>query len=250
MQQPHHTLPPTLTHNYFLTAGETDAESKMPISLIIERAIEISTEHADALGVGYATLIERNVGWVLTRLSVHIIEYPGINDAYSLTTWIEGFNRASSDRCYCMRDASGRPIAHMRAQWVAIDMAKRTMADLTPYIPSVPVLEPTCPVPRLGKIAAPGLEAVEMPYTFKFSDIDFNRHVNTVMYVRHILNLWPMSYFDAYQIAEFEIAFHHECYCGETVGIRMSQDGPRALAEITRDGVRAIACALRFAPRP
>lgn len=249
MENDHKTLPNTLTRNYFLTAGETDAEGKMPISLIIERVIEVATEHANALGIGYAKLIERNVGWVLTRLSIKVDEYPGINEEYSVTTWIEGFNRLYSDRCFCMRDASGRVIAHVRSMWVAIDMAKRTAADLTPYIDSVPLSPATCPIPKLGKMPPLGEDAVSEPYTFKFSDIDFNRHVNTVMYVRHILNQWPLSYFDSYQIAEFDIAFHQECYCGETVDIRLEQSDLSAHSEIVRDGRRAIACSILFSPR-
>lgn len=244
-------LPQTFTRNYFLTAGETDAEGKMPISLIIQRVIEVATEHANALGIGYAKLIERNIGWVLTRLTIKVDEYLDINSHYSLTTWIEGFNRLYSDRCFCLRDESGRAVAHIRSMWVAIDMAKRTAADLTPYIASVPLCPPSCPVPKpSGKMPPLGPEAESQAYTFKFSDIDFNRHVNTVMYVRHILNQWPLSYFDAYQIAEFDITFHQECYCGETVDIRLQQDGLSAHSEIVRDGRRAIACSILFAPRP
>ncbi|MDE7376949.1 MAG: hypothetical protein K2N16_08870 [Muribaculaceae bacterium] len=249
METVNNTLPNTFTRNYFLTAGETDAEGKMSMSLIIERVIEVATEHANALGIGYAKLIKRNVGWVLTRLSIKVDEYPGINEEYSVTTWIEGFNRLYSDRCFTIRDASGRAIAHIRSMWVAIDMAKRTAADLTPYIDSVPICPPTCPIPKLGKMPPLGEGAESTPYTFKFSDIDFNRHVNTVMYVRHILNLWPLSYFDAYQIAELDIAFRQECYCEETVDIRLEQSGLVAHAEIVRDGRRAIACSLLFAPR-
>lgn len=249
MENDNNDSPKTFTRSYFLTAGETDAEGKMPISLIIERVIEVATEHANALNIGYAKLIERNVGWVLTRLSIKVDEYPGINDEYSLTTWIEGFNRLYSDRCFSMCDASGRTIAHIRSMWVAIDMEKRTAADLSPYIADVPLCPATCPIPKLSKMSALPEAALSTPYTFKFSDIDFNRHVNTVMYVRHILNQWPLSFFDAYQISEFDIAFHQECYCGETVDIRLHQDGLAAHSEIVRDSRRAIACFLLFSPR-
>ena len=50
-----------LSHKYFLTAGESDAEGRMPLTLVAERIIEVATEHANSLGIGYATLITRNL---------------------------------------------------------------------------------------------------------------------------------------------------------------------------------------------
>lgn len=81
------------THSYTLTAGESNAEGVMPLTLLVERIIEISTEHANNLNIGYATLIKQNIGWVLSRLSVEMTSLPTINESYTLTTWIESYNR-------------------------------------------------------------------------------------------------------------------------------------------------------------
>ena len=85
-----------LTNTWFLTAGETDARSLMPITLMAARAIETATEHANALGIGYTELAEHRLGWVLARLSIEVLRYPGINETYSMSTWIEGYNRFSA----------------------------------------------------------------------------------------------------------------------------------------------------------
>lgn len=62
--------PTEYTHKYTLTAGESNACGRMPLTLVTERIIEVATEHANALGIGYAALITRNIGWVLSRLSI------------------------------------------------------------------------------------------------------------------------------------------------------------------------------------
>ena len=118
------------SHNYSLTAGESSAEGRMPLTLVTERVIEVATEHANALGIGYDALIKRNIGWVLSRLSVEMLRYPAINEAYTLTTWIETYNRRFSERNFVMTDAEGNILGHMRTVWVPMDFASRTVADI------------------------------------------------------------------------------------------------------------------------
>lgn len=76
------------SQSYELTAGECDPEGRMPISLLAERLIEVATEHADGLGIGYGALKTINIGWVLSRMSIEMQQYPGINDEYTIASWI------------------------------------------------------------------------------------------------------------------------------------------------------------------
>ena len=64
---------------YFLTAGECDAEGRMPLTLLTSRIIESATCHANSLGIGYADLIKLDLAWVLSRVSIEIDDLPGIN---------------------------------------------------------------------------------------------------------------------------------------------------------------------------
>ena len=73
------TKQPQYSHSYILTAGESDAEGRMPLTLVTERVIEVATEHANALNIGYDALIKKNIGWVLSRLSIEMLRYPRIN---------------------------------------------------------------------------------------------------------------------------------------------------------------------------
>ena len=54
------------THDYFLTAGECDATGHMPVQLLVSRVIEVATEHANSLNIGYANLQPRGIAWVLS----------------------------------------------------------------------------------------------------------------------------------------------------------------------------------------
>lgn len=245
-------LPPTYSSDGFLTAGETNAQGEMPLWIIVQNLINTATLHANALGVGYADLKPLGIGWVLTHVSIEMIRYPAINESYRLTTWIEGYNRLYSDRCFVLTDAEGNEIGHMRTNWVAMDMEKRTAADLT-VLPTerFVVHDGKCPVVRARKLQPLGEDAREAEYTFKYSDTDFNRHVNTVMYIRHILNQWRMEQYDNNRIKRFDISFHAECRYADTVKIRhIDMSDTRSACEIINPiGHRAVVCSILWEKR-
>lgn len=245
-----------LSKTWLLTAGETDATSLMPVTLVANRAIQLATEHANSLGIGYAQLAEQQLGWVLARISIHMVRYPRINESYTMSTWIAGYNRFFSDRCYEMTDDEGQPLAYIRSTWVAIDMKTRTMADLTNIERArFPVLDRECPVPRLRTPQiAKDAPATRSYYTFKYCDIDLNRHVNTIRYLDLVLNLYTLDHFDRNKITVLEASFEHECRYGERVKLLTGRNSADSAGETTEiyavgDGRRAVTVNLVCEPR-
>lgn len=238
------------THHYFLTAGETNAEGRMPLTLLMERVIEIATEHANVLGIGYARLIEEDMGWVLSKVSIEMERYPAINENYTLTTWIEGYNRLFSERNIKVSDGSGRAIGYVRTVWVAMSFSRRCLADLSVFGPlSFPAGTMECPIANTPRIGSPGADCESEYYTFRYCDVDFNRHVNTVRYIEMILNHWPLEWYDTHRVERFDIIFHRECLYDERVKLVVGpvDEQERQLCEIVRaDGSRAVAVAVKW----
>lgn len=236
---------------YILTADKCDAQSRMPLWLITTAVIEVATLHANSLGIGYSSLIKHGIGWVLSRLSVEMSRYPGVNEEYTVTTWIESINRLYSDRCFCITDTAGEVVGNVRSVWAAIDIKKRCAADLSFInLDAIPISAGRkCPVARMRPRQVDGRETTGR-YTFSFSDLDFNRHVNTVQYVRHILGRFPLERFDACEVARFDISFHKECTYGQEVDFRVHDTPALSVCDIVAaDGVPAVTSALTWRPR-
>lgn len=239
------------TNEYFLTAGECNARGEMPVTLIAERIIEVATNHANHLGIGYADLTARNAGWVLSRMGFEMLYTPRINERYSVTTWVESWNRSFSERCFRFADSEGKTIGWARTIWAAIDFDTRRPVDLHQFAEASEIaVEEECGMPKLGKHGP--VEPTEViDLKFKFMDLDFNRHVNSVRYIEHILNLWPLSHYDAYRIDRFEISYRHECLAGEEVELRADKiEAGRGAVEIVRGGERVVSSIIGFTPSP
>ncbi len=54
-----------LTQQFFLSAGDVNAEGEMALTLLCTKLIDIATVHANALGVGNPSMADSGCGSVL-----------------------------------------------------------------------------------------------------------------------------------------------------------------------------------------
>ncbi len=213
--------------DYLLTAGECNPEAKMPVPLLVSRLIETATFHANHLDVGFARLSREGLAWVLSRVSLEMRRWPGANEAYSLTTWVEDVNRHFSQRNFEIKSGD-EILGYASSVWMGIDIKKRQSGDLSLLESMRDVIsEKRCPIDRFPRISlSPDHEVMSGDtYRFRYCDCDFNRHVNTVRYVELLLNEWNLDFYDTHQVKRFDIAFMHEARYGESVSVVRQQSG-------------------------
>lgn len=209
----------------FLSASETNAEAELSLPLLTTKIIDISTAHANALGIGNPSMAHMGCGWVLSRLAVEMSGYPKVNDTYKLTTWIESYNRHFSERIVMISDSNDRPLGYSRAIWMILDYNTRESVGLEHLALDDSLITPgRCPIARQGKhvIVYPADYEGEVPrgamlantvpfdYRYKYCDLDFYRHVNTVRYIELLLNRYPLQTYDRTCVSRMELAFMHE----------------------------------------
>lgn len=236
---------------YFLTPAECNPQGRMPITLLINRLIEVATLHADELGIGYATLVRHHQTWVLSRVAVEMTRYPAVNEHYSVTTWVCSLNRLFSERDFEIADGDGHIIGYARTVWAVLDTDTRRAADISHmewvrrHIPQ----GRECPVEKPMRLG-PLKEFTASHYRFTYCDLDVNRHVNSSRYIELLLNQWSLDFHDHNRLTRFEIAYIREAHYDEEVEVRLASrpDGQAVLAELTHDGSPLCRSLLAFSP--
>lgn len=219
-----------LSQSFFLSAGEADAEQEMALPLLVSKLIDIATAHANALGIGNPDMPDPNTGWVLSRLTTDMSRYPLVNESYTITTWIESWNRHFSQRAFLISDNDGNPLGYARSIWMVLNTKTRANAGLANLsLPPDSFSDRICPIPKQEKhvkIGNGGLTPShpDASYKFKYCDLDSYRHVNTVRYVQLLLNQLPLETYDQYRLKRLELSFLHEARYGMEVSIRRSDD--------------------------
>lgn len=225
------------TESFFLSAGEVNAEGEMSLPLLTSKIIDIATAHANSLGIGNPDMSHLGLGWVLSRLTIEMSRWPLSNENYSITTWIENWNRHFSIRCFMIADGEGKECGFARSVWMVMNTKTRENAGLTHLeLPECMIGTRECPIPRQTKHTAiiPADYTDDIPhgmhatlpgqtYTFKYCDLDYYRHVNTVRYISILLNQFPLERHDTSVIRRMELNFLHEARYAETVEILTSE---------------------------
>lgn len=237
------------TVSYFLSAAECNAQREMSLPLLAQRFLDISTAHANEIGVGYERMLANGAAWVLSRITIGIDRMPSISEHLTLRTWVENINRLFCERIIEVSDAEGTPIAYGRTIWAGINMATRRPSDLTPLFPEIEISDRPCPIAKHSKLSPIGDPDHITMYNFRFSDIDFNRHVNSTRYIEFMLDQWGVSFFDRNRVSRFEIAYLAEAHFNDIVEVRRKGDAQVQDFEIARNGAVCTRARITFAPR-
>lgn len=234
-------MTPVFSQTFFLSAGETNAEQELSLPLLTSKIIDIATAHANSLGVGNPAMADRGCGWVLSRIAIEMERYPRVNETYTLLTWVESWNRHFSVRNFRVEDSAGHALGHATSVWMVLNTATRENAGLghlhldpslidgtrspvgkmrrhlpiSPYSETPEGEKPEGETPEGVRATGPDVE-----YTFRYTDLDFYRHVNTVRYVSMVLNRFTLEEMDATQVRRLEMSFMKESRYGEQVLLR------------------------------
>ncbi|MDE6072353.1 MAG: hypothetical protein K2G53_07355 [Muribaculaceae bacterium] len=223
------------SQTFFNSANESNPEGELAVNILVSNIIEIATAHANALGIGNPTMAHLDAGWVLSRLTIEMERYPKTNESYTLRTWVENWNRHFSTRDFSIEDEQGNVIGYARSVWMVLNMKTHENFGLSHLmLPDGAVSDYPCPIAPQGRhteiypIDTPADEvpakalrasAPAVEYTFKYNDIDFYRHVNTVRYVTILLNQYSLQDFDRKFLHRMELSFLHEGNFGDTVTV-------------------------------
>ena len=85
------------------------------------------------------------------------------------------------------------------------------------------VKDKECPIDKGGRVKmtddAEFLRTIDTYY----NDVDINGHINSVKYIEHVLDLWPIDWYRDHQIHRFEIAYVAEAHGGDRLSFYRQQ---------------------------
>lgn len=217
------------TYSFIAEPFHVDFTGKLTMGVLGNHLLNCAGFHATERGFGMAELNENHYTWVLSRLAIELDRLPLQYERFSIQTWIENVYRLFTDRNFAILDKDGKTIGYARSIWAMISTETRKPVDLlTLHKGSILnyVCDKECPIGKPGRIKVAEKE-VAGEHVACYSDIDVNGHVNSIKYIEHILDLFPMEQFRTKRIRRFEMAYVAESYYGDKLTLycdRMSEN--------------------------
>lgn len=185
--------------------------------------------HGGERGFGMTYLNLQHKTWVLSRLAVEMDEMPQSYDRFYVETWVEGAMRYFTSRDFAITNADGKTYGYGRSIWALIDTDTRQPTDIlsvkdgaiTQYVET----EKSCPMDKGSRVKMGQKAELVRTLDTYYHDVDVNGHVNSVKYIEHVLDLFPLDYYRTHKLRRFDIAYVAETYQGDQLHIYRERVG-------------------------
>ena len=213
------------TYKNMVQPKSVDCTRRASVAAMIGYMLDVAGEDADKKGFGISALDSASNTWVLSRLAVDIIAQPKQYEDIAIDTWVNEFNRLSSTRNFRIRRGE-ECVAKGVSQWCMLNMETRQVVDMSQlketYMQAmVDEPSPISAPARLRPIAPANSASRPVVY----SDIDFNRHMNTMRYVDFIFDNMPLELIEQNNGLRIDLNFIAEALYGETLTIGWVEEG-------------------------
>ncbi|WP_418981673.1 acyl-[acyl-carrier-protein] thioesterase [Alistipes sp.] len=223
-------------YNYRVEPQDVDFTLRATIPSL--GAAILNTAGADAHGKGFGVdaLNADNHSWVLSRMAVEFDRLPGQYTDYTVATWINEYGRVLSTRNFTLTDAAGTEFGRAVTQWAMIDLKTRSAVDLSwvgdAHADAIVDAPSPTDKPRKVRAVQPTLTS---EHRVAYSDIDFNRHVNTMRYIEMMFDMLPFELLTEEAPVRLDMHFLRESRYGQTLTVGCELRGREALFEIRAD---------------
>lgn len=204
----------TLYNSYF------DKNDRLTPKSILEIFQDVASIHAEDIGVGYKTMLDKNLYWILSRVKFDILKMPQPNQTVLVETWPHIKGRIDFDRDMKITSQSGEVLIIATSKWCVIDTVNRTLQRTENVNYNEECLPEKNYQDRFNKIAIPNKEENKIyTHTVRFCDLDHNQHMNNTNYANLVLNVVKDI-----QISHFEINYLNECVIQDEIDIYEIKD--------------------------
>ena len=197
--------------------------------------------HSTDRGFGMQYLMSIHRSWVLSRLAIEMTEMPPMYTKFNVETWVESAMRYFTSRNFAVigtpsssdtprtsdNSCTSKVYGYGRSIWAMIDTETRQPTNLFAIndgaIRQWIVDDKVCPIDKGGRVKMSDQAQLVRTIDTYYNDVDINGHINSVKYIEHVLDLWPLDWYRQHSMKRFEIAYVAEAHAGDRLSFFREQ---------------------------
>jgi fatty acyl-ACP thioesterase B len=168
-------------------------------------------------------MLENNLTWVYTKLSVEIDNYPTWDDVIEVETWIGPSGKNAFQKGWTIKNlVTGQILARASSTWMMMNINTRRLSkipdevrvEISPFY-SEREKKDSCAAKKIEKLIDAKYKNKNMESNR--SDVDMSHHINNVKYANWMLEAIPDTIFDECQLSSITLEFRGECGPSDTI---------------------------------
>lgn len=206
-----------------------DVNCKLFMGHLGNHLLNAADFHSSDRGFGMRYLNTVNKTWVLSRLVIEMEDMPRRYEEFYVETWVESAMRFFTNRNFKVEASDGKVLGYGRSIWALIDTESRQPTNLLDIKDGTIVnwaeSGRTCPIAKPGRVKMSKEAPCVATHKASYCDVDVNGHVNSIKYIEHVLDQFPLDFYKDKMLTRFEIAYVAESYYGDMLRFYMEQTG-------------------------
>jgi len=242
-------MPAIQTYTYKISSFHTDASGKLFVHQLLNFLQDAAHNHADGFGFGQKQLVDNDLFWVLSRLTIEITSLPKHGDKIKLSTWVKSIRGSISEREFSISH-SEETLVNASSLWFCVSGQSHKPARLPDeYSNLMEINDNYATVGGSEKVPEPDTESNKsagINVTASYSDIDMVDHVNNATYARLMMDEITSDYQQNNYIKKLNINYLGECFLGDEVNINhASENNSDILHEVININSNNVICRAR-----
>lgn len=202
---------------------ECDVNKRMSLSNIMRHAQQMGSDHLLQYGLDYNQMYQDGMVFLVNKQLITINRRPAFGEKLILTTIPRKAKGAQFIRDNIFETVNGERLLDVSISWILVNPTTRKI--LRPSAFDVYGFEM---FPNEGeritsyRIKKPEQSGVLHLRQVKYSDLDYNRHVNNAVYADMVCDVLPFETIANQEIASFGIMFEKEATIGQIIEMEVT----------------------------
>ena len=224
-------------HTLTLRVAECDVCNHWRLSSIMTEMQEAAGSHSKSLSVGRNDLLKANIVWVLSRMRLQILRYPGPGETVTVRTWNRPARHRLYPRFFRITDAAGEVFAQASSIWLLMDLETRQSVNADRLVSAMPDNSDLPePLPLPGSIRSLSAPEKVIPWQALYTDLDPNGHVNNTKYADWLCNALGTETMRSSAPEDLIIQYHAEILPDSPFTLHLKRDENRFQLTGVHDG--------------
>ena len=195
-----------------------DADGLLGIPNAFALFMDLATEHAEVLGIGFRDLWPKGLFWLTARTKIRFYRRPRMVETVALRTWPETPERSRCNRDYRM-ERGGEVLIEGKTEWMVMNMKTGRLHPADSVFPEGLELLPDRVLPEPFLRMADDFSGAEDlgTYLVRSTDIDIGGHMNNAAYLRAMFGAFSNAELNAMKIRSVDALFRSPCFEGDTL---------------------------------
>jgi medium-chain acyl-[acyl-carrier-protein] hydrolase len=217
---------------------DVDFKGKLKLEMLLNFLQESAAEHAFQLGLSGEELLKKNLAWILSRYHIEINYYPQKGETIEVKTWPCLVKEIFTLREYEIHTLKSIA-AKATSSWMAVDLKKKKPVKIKERLPSFPMYEKRAINDEFKRLPDFNKSDMELRFPVLKADLDFNRHVNNVVYIKCAVETVPEKVIMNSRLTRIEANYRNETFYGDWIISRTQNiregENPQYIHQLLRE---------------